>query len=116
MRILEFAKVYAKETAVTVMGKTVNAIGKLGSADRSTLNKAMQTGALLGLGLFLASKLLGMHVLLGIMGGTIALGDVLEKIEDEEQKELIAQALATAKAKGLSAEALADEIRRVTKS
>lgn len=115
MKMLEFAKVYAKDTAVTVMGKTVSAIGKLGRADRSTLNKAVQTGALLRVGLFLASKLLGMHVILGIMGGTIALGDVLDKIEDEEQKELIAQALATAKEKGFSTEALADEIQRVTK-
>jgi hypothetical protein len=115
MNILEVAKNYTKNSGKMLIGKTVSSFARLQTTNKETLLKTLQTGSVIAAGMLLASKLFGLQVVLGLMGGTIMLADILEKVEDEEQRERIEKAFKTAKEKNVSAEDLMTEVLELTK-
>ena len=115
MNILEVAKNYTKSSGKMLIGKTVSSFARLQTTKKETLVKTLQTGSVIAAGMLLASKLFGLQVVLGLMGGTIMLADILEKVEDEEQRERIEKAFKTAKEKNVSAEDLMTEVLELTK-
>lgn len=92
------AKDFAREMSTKLIAKTIAAAAKLRAADKEQLKTAAKSGAIVAGGFLIASKLLGLQVILGVMAGTIALSEILDKASDESDKQKIKAAFDELKA------------------
>ncbi len=100
MKTWEIAKDYAKEVSIDWMAKGVSAVSKVRTADREKLRKALQASGVVAAGVLVGSKLFGLHVVLGMLGGTVMLSDLLDRIDSAEDRERVEAALRKLKESG----------------
>jgi hypothetical protein len=109
---LSIAKSYTAELTTKLIGKAISAGAKIRSVDKQTLTKGISvTGALVA-GFLVASKLLPLQLILGLLGGSVMLSDVLSRIEDAEERAKVEAAFNALKAAGddVSIEAITNKV------
>ena len=98
--IFKVARGYASEMSTKLIGKAITAGAKIRNADRETLTKALKAGGVVAAGILIASKLFGLQIVLGLLGGTVMLSDLLSRIEDAEERAKVEAAFNALKASG----------------
>lgn len=84
--IASIAKGFAKDMATKLFLRTIGAAATIRNADKEKLTKALKAGSVVIVGFLIVSKLFGLQVLVALMGGTILLEELLQKIQDESDK------------------------------
>jgi hypothetical protein len=72
--------------ATKVFLRTIGAAATIRNADKEKLTKALKAGSVVIVGFLVVSKLFGLQVLVALMGGTILLEELLQKVQDESDK------------------------------
>ncbi len=99
---ITIAKEYAKEVGTAWIAKSIAAVSKIRNADKASLTKAAQSAALVGGTVFVASKLLPVNLLLTLMGSSIVLADLVDKVGDSDKRKLVEDAISALEASGSS--------------
>ena len=112
--IFKVARSYASEMGTKLIGKAITAGAKIRNADKETLAKALKAGGVVAAGILIASKLFGLQIVLGLLGGTIMLSDILARIEDSEDRAKVQAAFDALKSAGgdTSAETIVSKVER----
>ena len=110
--IFKVAKGYVSEMGTKLIGKAITAGAKIRNADRETLTKALKAGGVVAAGILIASKLFGLQIVLGLLGGTVMLSDLLSRIEDAEERAKVEAAFNALKSSGeeVSVESIKDKV------
>ena len=107
--VARIAKGFAKDLASKLFLRTISAASRIKNADREKLMIAMKAGSVVLVGFLIASKLFGLQLILAVMGGSVALSELLDRVEDETDKEKIREAFEAVKGEPKVNESVARE-------
>lgn len=102
--VARIAKGFAKDMASKLFLRTISAASRIKNADRQKLMTAMKAGSVVFVGFLIASKLFGLQMILAVMGGSVMLSDLLDRVESESDKEKIKEAFEALQGKAESTE------------